>query len=119
MPGEVRNFDSPDETRPFEGKGKAEIVNVGGHTVGKGVFEPGWKWSENVKPIAKTDSCQAHHVGYCLSGSMAVQLDDGTTMEINAGDVFDIPPGHDAEITGDEPCIQLDFSGFGAYAKPQ
>ena len=117
MAGEVKNFDSPDETRPFEGKGKADVVNVGGKMIGKAVFEPGWKWSTNVKPIAQTESCQAHHVGYCISGGMTVQMEDGTTMEIGAGDVFDIPPGHDAEVTGAEACVQLDFSGFGDYAK--
>jgi EutQ-like cupin domain len=117
MPGAVKNFDSPDETRPFEGKGKADVVNVGDRVIGKAVFEPGWKWSNNVKPIAQTDSCQAHHLGYCLSGGMTVYMKDGTTMEISAGDVFDIPPGHDAEVTSDEPCVQLDFGGFGTYAK--
>jgi EutQ-like cupin domain len=117
MAGGVKNFDSPDETRPFEGKGQAEIVNIADGVVGKGVFEPGWKWSENVKPIAQTDSCQAHHIGYCISGAMTVHMDDGTTFEIAAGDVFDIPPGHDAEITGDEACVQLDWGGFAKYAK--
>jgi mannose-6-phosphate isomerase-like protein (cupin superfamily) len=117
MSGETKNFDSPDETRPFEGKGEALLVNLGGKAIGKGTFEPGWKWSENVKPIAKTDSCQAHHVGYCVSGAMTVHMNDGTSFEIKAGDVFDIPPGHDAEVTGSEPCVQLDFSGFGDYAK--
>ena len=117
MAGEVKNFDSPDETRPFEGKGKADVVSVGGKMIGKAVFEPGWKWSNNVKPIAQTDSCQAHHVGYCISGGMTIHMEDGTTMEISAGDVFDIPPGHDAEVTGDAPCVQVDFGGFEKYAK--
>ena len=119
MAGEVKSFDSPDETRPFEGKGKAEIVNVADNMIGKAIFEPGWKWSNNVKPIAQTDSCQAHHLGYCLSGAMTVHMEDGTTLEISAGDVFEIPPGHDAEVTGDEPCVQLDFGGFRTYAKRQ
>ncbi len=117
MAGEIKNFDSPDETRPFEGKGKADVVNIGGHVVGKAIFEPGWKWSENVKPIAQTDSCQVSHLGYCLSGGMTVHMDDGATIEIGAGDVFAIPPGHDAEVTGDEPCVSLDFGEFGEYAK--
>lgn len=117
MSGQVKSFDSPDETRQFEGKGQADIVDVGSGPVGKGVFEPGWKWSNNVKPIAQTDSCQAHHVGYCISGAMTVHMEDGTTLEIGAGDVFDIPPGHDAEVTGDEPCVQLDWGGYGKYAK--
>ena len=117
MAGEVKNFDSPDETRPFEGKGKADVVNVGDKVIGKSVFEPGWKWSNNVKPIAQTDSCQAHHLGYCVSSGMTVHMEDGTTLEISAGDVFEIPPGHDAEVTGDEPCVQVDFGGFKKYAK--
>ena len=117
MAGEVKNFDAPDETRPFEGKGKADVVNLGDRAIGRAVFEPGWKWSNNVKPIAQTDSCQAHHVGYCISGAMTVHMEDGTTLEVSAGDVFEIPPGHDAEVTGDEPCVQVDFGGFGTYAK--
>jgi Cupin domain len=117
MSAEVKDFESPDETRPFEGNGHVDVVKVGGEPVGKGVFEPGWKWSNNVKPIAQTDSCQSHHMGYCLSGGMTVHMDDGTTTEIAAGDVFDIPPGHDAEVTGDEPCVQIDWGGASKYAK--
>src|SRR5688500_15601528 len=86
MAGEVKNFDSPDETRPFEGKGKADVLNIAGRSVGKATFEPGWKWSENVKPIAGTDSCQVSHLGYCISGGMTVHMDDGTQLEIGPGD---------------------------------
>ena len=75
---EVKNFDSPDEVRPFEGKGKADVVVVAGQTIGRGTFEPGWRWSENVKPIAGTDSCQVSHLGYVLSGRMRVFMNDGT-----------------------------------------
>jgi EutQ-like cupin domain len=107
---EVKNFDSPDETRPFEGKGKADVVNLGGHTVGRGHFEPGWKWSENVKPIAKTDSCQASHTGYILSGRMHIRMDDGTEREVGPGDAFVCAPGHDAWIVGNEACVALDFT---------
>jgi Cupin domain len=114
---EVKNFDSPDETRPFEGMGKAEVVNIGGRVVGKATFEPGWKWSNNVKPIAGTDSCQVSHLGYVLSGRMRVYMDDGSEFEVGPGDVAAIPPGHDAETVGDEPCVQLDFGEFGEYAK--
>jgi hypothetical protein len=71
--------------------------------------EPGWKWSNNVKPIAGTDSCQVSHLGYCISGGMKIYADDGTEAEIGPGDVFAIHPGHDAEVTGDEPCVALDF----------
>ena len=114
---EVKNFDSPDETRPFEGMGKAEVLNIGGKVVGKATFEPGWRWSNNVKPLAGTDSCQVSHLGYVLSGRMRVYMDDGSEFEVGPGDVAAIPPGHDAETIGDEPCVQLDFGEFGEYAK--
>lgn len=114
---EVKSFDSPDEVRPFEGNGQAEVVNVGGRAVGRGTFEPGWRWSENIKPIAQTDSCQVSHLGYCISGRMKVIMDDGTEGECGPGDVVAIPPGHDAEVVGDEPCVFIDFGEFGDYAK--
>jgi len=117
MAAEVKNFDSPDETRAFEGKGQAKVVELAGHTVGYGTFEPGWKWSENVKPIAGTSSCQVAHFGYVLSGSMRVYMDDGQEIEINPGDVVAIPPGHDAEVTGSEACVMVDFGEIGDYAK--
>ena len=116
---EVKSFDSPDETRPFEGKGQAEVLNIGGKVVGKATFEPGWKWSENVKPIAGTDSCQTAHVGYCISGRMVIHMDDGNDSEISAGTAFAIPPGHDAEVVGDEACVMVDFGEIGDYAKRQ
>lgn len=116
---EVKNFDSPDETRPFEGKGKADVVNLAGQTIGRGVFEPGWRWSSNVKPIAKTDSCQVSHLGYCISGRMKIYMDDGSEEEVGPGDVVAIPPGHDAEVVGDEACVLVDFGEFGDYAKRQ
>jgi len=114
---EIKSFDSPDETRPFEGKGQAEVVNVAGQAVGHGIFEPGWRWSENVKPIAGTDSCEVSHLGYVLSGKMRVFMDDGAESEVKAGDVVAIPPGHDAEVVGDEACEMIDFGEFGDYAK--
>jgi hypothetical protein len=116
-PVEVKSFDSPDETRPFEGKGKADVVKLAGRDVGRGTFEPGWKWSSNVKPIAGTDSCEVFHVGYVLSGRMKIYMNDGSEQEIGPGDAYAIPPGHDAEIIGDEPCVALDFGDFGEYAK--
>jgi hypothetical protein len=114
---EVKRFDAPDETRVFEGKGKADVVNVGGRTIGRGVFEPGWRWSENVRPIAGTDQCEVSHLGYCVSGRMRVQMSDGSEGEVGPGDVVAIPPGHDAEVVGDEPCVFLDFGEFAEYAK--
>ena len=115
---EIKSFDEPDETRPFEGKGHVEIVSLGGREIGKGTFEPGWRWSQNVKPIAETESCEFNHLGYVLSGRMRVYMDDGTEGEIGPGDVFAIPAGHDAEVIGDEPCVSIDIGEEdAAYAK--
>ena len=114
---ELKSFDSPDETRPFEGKGKADVVNLAGRTVGRGTFEPGWRWSENVKPIAQTESCEVSHLGLCVQGRMKVFMDDGSEGEVGPGQVVAIPPGHEAEVVGDEPCIFYDFGEFGDYAK--
>ena len=113
-----RNFDSPEETRPFEeGKGRLDLVNLDAGPVGRAVFEPGWQWSKHVKPLAKTDSCEASHVGYFVSGRMVVAMDDGEQMEFGAGDFMVCPPGHDAWIVGDEPCVVIDWQGFADYAK--
>jgi uncharacterized cupin superfamily protein len=106
---EVRNFDSPDEARPFAGKGQLVLVNVAGKEVGKGVFEPGWRWSSNVKPIAGTESCEFPHFLYVISGRMRVTMDDGSEVELRAGDVAAIPAGHDAEVVGQEPCVTVDI----------
>jgi quercetin dioxygenase-like cupin family protein len=114
---EVRNPDQADETRPFVDKGRVEIVKLAGGTVGRGTFEPGWRWSEHVKPIAGTESCQSSHMAYCVSGRMVVRMEDGTEKEIGPGDVLVIPPGHDAWVVGDEPCVQVDFTGMETYAK--
>ena len=114
---EVKSTGSPDETRPFAGKGHADFLNVSDHPVIYGTYEPGWRWSEHVKPIAGTDSCQAPHLLYCLSGRMHVAMDDGTEAEVGAGDVASIAPGHDAWVVGDEPCVAVDFGGYTQYAK--
>ena len=116
---EARSLDTPDETRTFtEGKGRVDIVTVGGIQLGLGVFEPGWRWSVNVKPLAGTESCQAEHTGYVISGRMVVRMDDGSEHEYRAGDAFHMPPGHDAWIPGDEPCVLIDVTGMDRYAKP-
>lgn len=114
---EVKNFESPDETRPFAANGKADVVSLTSGPVLKGVFEPGWRWSEHVKPIAGTDSCQTTHLGYVLSGRMKVVMDDGSEAEIGPGDVMSIAPGHDAWTVGDEACVMVDFGGIERYAK--
>lgn len=114
---ESKNAGSPDEVRPFADKGKAEVVNIAGRELIRGTFEPGWKWSEHVKPLAQTDSCQAAHFGYCLSGKMKVRMNDGSEGEMGPGDFVAIPPGHDAWVEGDEACVFIDFGEIGGYAK--
>ena len=115
---EAKSFDRPDETRQFAGKGQAEVINVGGMAIARATFEPGWRWSQNVKPLAGTESCQAPHAGYILSGRMHIKMDDGTEGEAGPGDVFVAAPGHDAWVVGDEPCVAVDFgAGVGQYAK--
>jgi len=115
---EVKSLDSPDETREFE-HGQLDLVRIGGSDIGRLTLQPGWRWSEHVKPIAGTDSCQSPHFLYALSGRMAVAMDDGTEMEIGPGDVARIEPGHDAWVVGDEPCVAVDFGPSPAYAKRQ
>lgn len=114
---EAKSFDSPDEVRPFEGKGQAEVVMLAGKPVARGTFEPGWKWSVNLKPIAGTDSCQVSHMGYCVSGTMRIYMDDGTQLDVGPGQAVAIPPGHDAEVIGGEPCVFIDFGEISEYAK--
>ena len=115
---ESQSIDHPHETRPFQAHGHMDVVTFGDFTMGKGNFEPGWRWSNDVKPIAGTDSCQVLHTGLCLSGSMTIRMDDGSTeTTISAGDVVRIEPGHDAWVDGVEPCILLD-TGVAGYAKP-
>jgi quercetin dioxygenase-like cupin family protein len=104
-----KSLDQPDETRTFE-NGKAEVVTLGDFSASRLVFEPGWRWSENVKPIAGTDSCQVLHTGYHVSGRLHVRLDDGTEKEFGPGDAYVIPPGHDAWVVGDEPVVSVDMS---------
>ena len=113
-----KSFSSPDETRAFEGgTGQVEIFNTESGTVGRATFQPGWRWSEHVRPIAGTDSCEAAHMGYCVSGRMKVVMDDGQEAEYGPGDFAQIPPGHDAWIIGNEPCVFIDWQGFADYAK--
>jgi hypothetical protein len=114
---EKHSIDTPDESRPFSAHGHMDVVTIGNFTMGKGVFEPGWQWSKDVKPIAKTASCMVRHSGICLSGSMRIRTDEGTETTVGPGDVFVLDPGHDAWTLGDEPCVMLD-TGVAAYAKP-
>ena len=105
-----------DETREFP-NGKLEIASVGGTMVGRATFQPGWRWSESVKPIAGTDSCQANHTAYVVSGRMIVKANDGTQVEYAPGDVMIATAGHDAWTVGSEPCVLVDWTGVKAYAK--
>lgn len=112
-----QNASTPSESRPFlDGKGQMELVTLDGMVVGRGTFEPGWRWSEHVKPIAGTESCQAAHMGYVVSGAMAVLMDDGTQAEVGPGDFMVAPPGHDAWTLGDEACVMIDWQGVANYA---
>jgi len=112
---EKKSLLSPDETREFP-KGKLEIVHVDGVTFGKLTLQPGWKWSESVKPIVKTKSCEAPHTQYHVSGRMKVKMDDGTEKEFGPGDVSIIPPGHDAWVMGNDPVVAIDITGMNSYA---
>jgi hypothetical protein len=111
-----KTFKSPDENREFP-NGNAEILTFGGEQVGRLVFKPGWRWSTDVKPIAKTASCQAPHFQYHLSGRLGIRMDDGTEFIANPGDVTSLPSGHDAWVIGDEPVVVVDWFGASNYAK--
>ena len=113
---QVKSLSTPEEVRTFD-KGKLEMVKVNGAMIGRAVFQPGWKWSESVKPIAKTKSCEAPHFQYHVSGTLKIVMDDGTEKECRAGDVSLLPPGHDAWVVGDAPVVVVDFQGMVDYAK--
>ena len=113
---EQKTFGKPDEVREFP-RGKAEILNIGGGAVGRLVFQPGWRWSEHVKPIAKTASCEAPHFQYHVSGKLGIKMDDGTEIVAGPGDVTALPSGHDAWVIGDEPVVVIDWYGASHYGK--
>jgi quercetin dioxygenase-like cupin family protein len=113
---EHKAFKSPDEVRTFE-KGKLELLNIGGGVVGRLTLEPGWRWSKHVKPMAKTDWCEAPHFQYHASGRIHIVMSDGTEFEAGPGDVTALPAGHDAWVVGNEPVVLIDWSGASKYAK--
>ena len=113
---ETKSFDKPDEVRTFP-KGRLELIKIGGATIGRAIFEPGWRWSTSVQPLAKTKSCEAPHFQYHISGTIRIVMDDGTELECKAGDVSLLPVGHDAWVVGDEPVVIVDFQGMADYAK--
>jgi quercetin dioxygenase-like cupin family protein len=113
---ERKGFKTPDETRTFE-KGKAELLNIGGGVVGRLTLEPGWRWSKHVKPIAKTEWCDAPHFQYHVSGRLHVLMSDGKEFEVGPGEITALPQGHDAWVVGNEPAVVVDFAGASNYAK--
>ena len=112
---EHKSFGQAEETREFP-NGRAEIITVGGAEVGRMTFEPGWRWANDVKPIAGTDSCEAPHFQYHVSGRLAIRMDDGREIVAGPGDVTSLPSGHDAWVLGDEPVVVVDFYGASNYA---
>ena len=115
---ESKSLKTPDEVRQPD-KTKVEIVRLEGFTIGRFNLQPGWRWSECIKPVVHTDSCQLSHVGYVVSGSMTVRLNDGTQKTIKAGDSYTIPPGHDAWVEGSEAFTGIEVLSAEQFAKPQ
>jgi hypothetical protein len=111
----IRRFDAPDETRSFE-KGTFELLSLGGATIGRASYEPGWKWSRHVGAATGSEWCEVEHVGVVLSGHAAVRMTDGTELVMEPGDVFAIPPGHDSWVVGNEPYVSLHLLGAADYA---
>jgi quercetin dioxygenase-like cupin family protein len=114
---EVKSHDKPDEVRT-PSKTRVEVVRLEGFTLGRFIFEPGWRWSECIKPVAKTDACMNSHVGYVVSGRITVIAADGTQKSIGPGDAYTIPPGHDAWVEGDERFVGIEIMSADEYAKP-
>ncbi|MBS1620274.1 MAG: cupin domain-containing protein [Bacteroidetes bacterium] len=113
---EWKNFGKPDEIREFP-KGRLELLKVGGAIIGRGIFEPGWRWATSVQPIVKTHSCEAPHFQYHVSGILHVVMDDGTEFDLRPGDISLLPSGHDAWTVGNEPVVVIDFQGMVDYAR--
>jgi hypothetical protein len=113
---EHKGFRQPDETREFP-NGRAEILKIGDGEVGRYTFDPGWRWSNDVKPIANTHSCEAPHFQYHVSGQLAIRMDDGSEFVAGPGEITSLPSGHDAWVVGDEPAVVVDWYGASNYAK--
>ena len=112
-----RRFSQPDEVRSIP-NGSIDVVSLDDRVVGRMTYQPGWRWSKDVKPIAGTQTCQFHHVGVVITGRLRVEMTDGVELEIGPGDVFEIPPGHDAWVVGDDPWVSVDFEAMRTYARP-
>jgi hypothetical protein len=117
---EVKTIEKPDERRDFP-KGHLEVLHLTGLDFAVATFEPGWRWSESVRPIAGTKSCEVEHAGFVVKGRLRIRMDDGAESEVGPGDVFVCPPGHDAWVVGSEPAVSYDFAGgmAGEYAKAE
>ena len=113
---ELKHFGRPDEIREFP-KGRVELLTIGGATIGRAIFEPGWRWSTSVQPLAKTKSCEAPHFQYHAAGTLRVRMDDGREFDCKPGDISLLPSGHDAWVVGDEPAVFVEFQGASNYAK--
>lgn len=116
QPTQHASFEKPTEVREFP-NGRAEILIVGDVELGRLVLEPGWRWSNDVKPIAGTGSCEAPHFQYHVAGQLGIRMDDGTEFIAQPGDVTSLPSGHDAWVVGDEPVVVVDWFGASSYAK--
>ena len=114
---EAKSHNSPDEVRSPD-KTRVEVVRLEGYTLGRFTFEPGWRWSECIKPVVKTESCQVSHVGYAVSGRITIRLKDGTQKTIVPGDSYTIPPGHEAWVEGNERFVGIEVMSAEQYAKP-
>lgn len=112
----VKSHNSPDERRRPD-KAEVDVVTVGDYTIGRFKFEPGWRWSESIKPVVDTDSCQNSHVGFCVSGSLVVETTEGNRINITQGDSYTIPPGHDAWVEGNEAFTGIEFLSAATFAK--
>lgn len=112
-----KGFTVPDETRSFP-NGRIEVVNLDEVSIGRFVFQPGWRWSTDVSPITGARSCQHRHLGYTISGTLEIQMNDGTRMTIGPGESYEIPPGHDGWVVGDEPWVSVEFTSAHDYARP-
>jgi len=113
---EQKRFGAPDESREFE-RGRVDLVNIGSGVVGRLTLQPGWRWSDHVKPVANTDWCEAPHFQYHLSGTLHVKMADGTEFDAVPGDVTALPSGHDAWVVGSEPVVVVDWYGASNYAR--
>ena len=114
---QTKSHDQPDEVRAPD-KTRVEVVRLEGFTIGRFTLQPGWRWSQCVKPVVKTDTCQVAHVGYAVSGRITVKMNDGSQTAILPGMSYTIPPGHDAWVEGNEPFVAIEVMSAEIYAKP-